>query len=123
MADDMAKFTAKMTKKDRIVALKEQGYSNRQIADAVGCIDSYVRAVLQRQKHPERDAAYKAKYYAADPDKYRARYRERYRKNPERARERCKQYYKENRERVLAYQQKRREARRRTERLSQEASA
>lgn len=71
MADDMAKFAAKMTKKDRIVALKEHGYSNRQIADAVECHDAYVRAALQRHKEPAGNARRCAAYYAANRQKWR----------------------------------------------------
>jgi hypothetical protein len=40
-----------MTKKERILALLEEGKTPQEIAAIVGCLDAYVRTVRQRVKH------------------------------------------------------------------------
>lgn len=59
-----------VTKAARIKTLLAEGLSRREIADRVGCKRDYVRAVIQRLEHPDRDRDY-CRRYRNNPE-YRA---------------------------------------------------
>jgi transposase len=56
-----------MTKSAQIMELYAQGLSTREIADKVGCLDSYVRVVARQRKggsYSESDRKYVSNYIA-----------------------------------------------------------
>lgn len=52
------------TNKHEVLYLLNKGLSTREIADALGCTTSYVRATRDRAENPDRYARYTREQYA-----------------------------------------------------------